>query len=347
MNTTGCPDGWATDTILYYANKPLACDMPTGAWIAISTINIAMKMSAVAMYLVLREIKYRSLQKAKKKVKRRVSIPLLTISADLLTKSLFLILSGVFAANPSNGLSSLFYGLAAGFFCATLLAILNKYVRFGIRVSPWTKVLLSNSENATLAKKDRVSNLLIGLAIFTLIGQTTVFCILGLVFPGSYIYIKAGNGLIGAFLILAGGLVIHHMDRVISVMKRARELNRLAHAENENQEYDTYQKGVWTLRAQQSVIAFLVTAGVVFLAAIAADLLSARYYIIIILFFLADFASLTLLASNFKCCQKRGSKLVNAPSLRFSKSNTKPSKPSSRSSGLGQVVVHSQTTTTA
>jgi MFS family permease len=226
MNKTGCPDGWATDTVIFFTNQPLACDLSIAAWIVFAVLLTSAKFFIAVGYSYLwvkRESKKSSKPKSNQNRKQSQRIPLIPIVQGIM----FLVYVGFFASSillgsdgiPNHGVPLFFFGLGWGLFSLCYFLYLNRFIKLGhkmvsrSRTIQWTKILGIES----LSVLDTFGKINLLIIVLALAGQTIALCIFGLIYPENYTIVQIGAAFEGWFNVQTAVAIIYQIQRVRNV----------------------------------------------------------------------------------------------------------------------------------
>lgn len=215
MNRTGCAPGLATDTILFYANEPSACDMSVNVYIVLGALISFGKLviSLGHSYLWIRRAKnLKAKQQSRSFTGNRIPIVPLMSWIFLFTYLIFFTLTST--DNSTKGEGNFFFGFGWLIFGASSLFYLMKFVSLGHRLVPKNHLKLFAKAGEKLSKLSRFGKFGVFVCIIILLGQTITMCIVGLIFPLDYTVIRIANGFYASFLSQFTILLMDHFQRV-------------------------------------------------------------------------------------------------------------------------------------
>ena len=215
VDTTGCPDGWATDHVILMNNDPLACDVPTAAFIVVAIVVTILRIFASTQHTISWIKRSRKESKATSKANRG-RLPIVPTLSWMLTFCYFLmfLLSGLNIANSKNGAAPMLFGIGWTFFAIISLLYLARFVSLGYRIAvPTSRLgLLSGAEK--LARFDTKGKISLALSMVAIVVQFCFLCIVPFYFKVDERYIRVAIGVQAYFVVQHAISITHHIERV-------------------------------------------------------------------------------------------------------------------------------------
>lgn len=215
MNRTGCPEGWATDTLVYYGNTPLACDMSVVGWHFVIIGCVVIKVVTAAGYIAMWTRRERLFRE--RKVVRKTNGSRIPVVPVLACFAVAAYLTGTVVSLTLNGAAPGALAWAYGFvflvFGLTYLGYVIKFIRLGHRIMPRTRQVAAEDQ-AALSTMDLQGKVHVIITVIALLGQTICFCVLALVFAGDYTIIRIGSGFNACFNATMAILLTHRLGLV-------------------------------------------------------------------------------------------------------------------------------------
>jgi hypothetical protein len=218
MNTTNCPQGWATDKMFYFENADNACDLLVSAWFGTMSTIVILKFTTAVM---LTALWIRRQQRAESKVAARRSKnrwPLVPMILWLMIVPYFVatVLSVIIPEQIGLALPFL-YGCGWFLYGLYFFSYLAKFISLGYRIIPRKHQALLNEDKNTLEKVNLILGLGIISAAIALLGQTFVLCVGSLVYPNQYLVIRIGAGFNAWFMFQGASIAVYQLNRVLQV----------------------------------------------------------------------------------------------------------------------------------
>jgi hypothetical protein len=347
MNTTGCPDGWATDVIMFYNNEELACDMPVAVWIVFFVVFCGLKLFVAITHTKLwvtrehkRENNRSTAGRGRSARSRRFPIvPAMSWMLFMIYLAFFL----VSTLNVARGVPAFIFGLGWMLFGLIYLAYAFKFINLGHRIGA-RSTDISKSERDKLSKIDVIGKIIVVIGFVSLIGQTICYCVLGLIYPSDYMFIQIANGFDGWFVASATTILLYQMQRVKNAIYSSRDANKANLTSPAGRELELVLN---KLNKQQLSAIVIATVSVVFYMLVAVGVLLCRYYIFTLFMWAEIAAFMFIIATNRKRKETAvadnntnssdKADLEKHASMSHSNSNSAPTIPASKASSM---IVH-------
>lgn len=261
MDTTGCPESYATDISFEPPTPYSQCStyLPT-FWGIVSTFAILRFIAFVKQTMNWRAVNKRQSRKGRLPVAPGLSL------IFVFFYSLLLLLAGLNIVNVNNGVSFTLYSLAFIPYALTCSLILFRTVRLGAKIIPLSRDMGLVDRN--LHKFGHVGKLLVAFQVFSIVLSSFALIVLSPIFPEQHDLLgKLGFAFKGAFQLTFNLGLIVQFQRCIRVIQKTEAATKDIQAAIPKEKKRNLSQATRAMRNRQigSVISFFFAGGLFWL----------------------------------------------------------------------------------
>ena len=214
MDPTGCPEGYATDSIFEPIASGVPCGTPlVGFWVGTSCI-LLVKLSGFIGRMYIRAQR-RALRQTSK-LKHNLPLGLILDFVAFCVYFILYTLAGTNHANYANGIAFSLYSLSFLPFAIGFTVLLFRTVRLGGKILPLKGELAPPDE---LKSFNRIGKFFVSLQIFSLFASSVVLIICAPIMPQyEPKFVIAGFIFKASFMIFTGLGIINQLQRCLGVI---------------------------------------------------------------------------------------------------------------------------------
>ena len=218
MNTTGCPEGYASDQ-MFQGTAPESCETPLAAYYSY-TLFIVVTKFLTAGKIMSNWIHRKREAKNPKTAKKLGSVPYVAINATffVIINFIIAILGGLNLINFHNGLTLMLFSVAFLPFAWAYTNGLLKLVHLGERIIPRSHQHLAENY-LQLATFDNLGKSLLVFQVASLVTSSAVLIILGPIMPQhEQIFLQVGFAFKAFFAMFSVAGYVYQFERCIRVI---------------------------------------------------------------------------------------------------------------------------------
>jgi len=307
MNTTSCPSGFATDSVIYYGNTIGNCDASAAGFYAVGGITTGVRLLlAVQQSRVWFAKENRSETKKLRMTRKFPLVPFCSLAVSIVFLVLYVFIA-TDTGNTSNNVPSVLFGIGYTFFGLLCLLYVAKFVSLGHRIIPKAKLMNKIDGIDALSKFDALGKVGLIMCFCTLSCQTVFFCVMPYVIDPTTA-IQVGYGMDGAFLFSQNALVIYHISRVKAVVRASRDATKNIATGKSTIDLNNV---LGKLTEQQAALIMLGSLSIVFDFVVASGVIPLRWFVLYVTMAIEVCFGLLIEISNNRARKRRHHRSAN------------------------------------